>query len=145
MIPSDPHTFVPELIGHLRRFGVLCDETLSLVRREAQALTGADTYQPFEFFQGRKALLSRLDEGLNLLRTWRQAWQRLDPAERARHSEVKTLLQAVQDSLVKILVLDRENQQALLRRGLVPARHLPSFAGPQPHFAAQLYRRHSAS
>ena len=73
-------------------------------------------------------MLLRLDEALNLLRTWRQAWQRLDAGERARYAEVKQLLQAVQDSLVKILVLDRENQQGLLRRGLVPARHVPAFA-----------------
>src|SRR5436190_5276489 len=84
-------------------------------------------YQPFQFYQNRKTLLSRLDQSLNLLRTWRQAWQRLDPAERAQYSELKSLLQAVQDALVKILLLDRENQQALLRRGLLPARHVSSF------------------
>lgn len=94
--------------------------------------------QPFQFYRGKKALLSRLDEALNLLRTWRLAWQRLDPAERARHPEVKDLPQAVQDALVKVLVLDRENQQAWLRRGLVPARHLPSFAVRLPHYAARL-------
>jgi hypothetical protein len=135
--------FIAELTTHLRGYLALCEEVLALTARESQALAGNEDYEPFEFYQGRKALLSRLNDALNLLRTWRQAWQRLDPAERARYSEVKTLLQAVQDSLVKILVLDRENQQALLRRGLVPARHVPSFAGQQPHYAAQLYRRHA--
>ena len=136
--------FVTELAGHLTGFLSLCEEALSLTTRENQALAGAGEYQPFEFYQGRKALLLRLDEGLNLLRTWRQAWQRLDTAERARYSEVKLLLQTVQNSLVKILVLDRENQQALLTRGLVPARHVPSFAGRNPHYATQVYRRHSS-
>jgi hypothetical protein len=107
-------------------------------------LTGSEDYQPFEFYQGRKALLLQLDEGLNLLRAGRQAWQRLDAAEQTRHSEVKALLQTVQDSLVKTLVLDRENQQALLRRGLVPARHMPSFASRTPHYAAQVYQRHAS-
>ena len=32
---------------------------------------------------------------------------------------------------------------ALLRRGLVPARHVPSFASQPPHYAAKLYRRHA--
>ena len=142
-VPFPP--FVSELAGNLRRYLALCEEVRALVGRENQALAAPEEYPPFEFYQGRKALLSRLDEALNLLRTWRQAWQRLDAAERARYPEVKQLLQAVQDSLVKILVLDRENQQALLRRGLVPARHVPSFAGQPPHYAAQLYRRHSSS
>jgi hypothetical protein len=138
-------SFVSELTSHLQNHLVLCEEVLALATRESQALSGGEEYQPFDFYQGRKALLSRLDDALNLLRTWRQAWQRLDPAERARYSEVKALLQAVQNSVVKILVLDRENQQALLRRGLVPARHVPSFAGQQPHFAAKVYRRHATS
>lgn len=135
--------FVSELARQLRDFQALYDEVLALTARESRALAGPGDYQPFEFFSGRKTLLSRLDQSLNLLRTWRQAWQKLDPAERAQFTEVKSLLQAVQDSVVRILVLDRENQQALLRRGQLPARHVPSFAAQQPHFAAQLYRRHS--
>jgi hypothetical protein len=141
---ADLPPFVSQLAGQLRRFLSFCEDALSLTGRENQALAAPADYQPFEFYQGRKALLLRLDEGLTLLRTWRLAWQRLDSSERARHSEVKLLLQTVQDSLVKILVLDRENQQALLRRGLVPPRHLPSFTSQPPHYAAQLYRRHSS-
>jgi hypothetical protein len=138
-----PPPFIAEFAGHLRSYLTLCDEVLAFTGRESQALAAPSDYQPFEFFQGRKALLLRLDESLNLIRTWRQAWQQLDPRERAGYSEVKSLLQAVQDSLVKILQLDRENQQALLRRGLLPAQHLSSFTSPQPHYAAQLYRRHA--
>lgn len=135
---------VAELAGHLRRFLALCDEALALVTREGHALTGPAEYQPFEFYQGRKTLLLKLDEGLNLLRTGRQAWRRLDAAEQTRCSEVKLLLSTVQEALVKILVLDRENQQALLRRGLVPARHMPSVARGTPLQAARAYRRHSS-
>lgn len=135
--------FISELTNHLRSYLTLCEDVLSLASRENQALGTAAEYQPFEFHQGRKALLSRLDESLNLLRTWRQAWQRLDPRERSQYSEVKALLQATQDALVKILLLDRENQQALLRRGLLPARQVSNFASQPPHYAAQLYRRHA--
>jgi hypothetical protein len=136
--------FASELASHLRGYLGLCEEVLSFTTRESQALAAQSDYQPFEFHQGRKALLLRLDEGLNLLRVWRQGWQQVDPAEQMRYSEVKLLLQMVQDTLVRILVLDRENQQALLRRGLVPARHVPSFASQPPHYAAQLYRRHAS-
>lgn len=143
MSPAPP-TFVSELAGQLRGYLGLCEDMLAFTTSESQALAGSAEYQPFEFFQGRKTLLSRLDQSLNLLRTWRLAWQRLDPTERAQYPEVKTLLQAVQDAVVRILVLDRENQQALLRRGLVPARHVPAFASRPPHLAAQVYRRHSS-
>jgi hypothetical protein len=144
MNTTDPAPFISQLCDQLRGYLALCDEAMAMTSRENQALKSVEEYQPFEFYQGRKSLLLRLDAGLNLLRTWRKAWQRLDAGERTRYSEVKQLLQSVQDSLVKILVLDRENQQALLRRGLVPPRHVTSFAGAQPpHLAAQLYQRHS--
>jgi hypothetical protein len=142
MNPPAP-LFITELTNHLRGYLTLCEDVLALTSRENQALSSSNEFQPFDFFQGRKALLLRLDESLNLIRTWRQAWQQLDAKERARYSEVKSLLQAVQGSMVKILLLDRENQQALLRRGLLPAHHVSSFAGQQPHYAAQLYRRHA--
>ncbi|MBC8095397.1 MAG: hypothetical protein H7Y43_06270 [Akkermansiaceae bacterium] len=135
--------FIAELTNHLRSYLSLCDDVLTLASRESQALATVAEYQPFEFYQGRKALLSRLEQSLNLMRTWRQAWQRLDPRERAHYSEVKALLQTAQDALVKILLLDRENQQALLRRGLLPAQHVSSFTSQPPHYAAQLYRRHA--
>jgi hypothetical protein len=144
MNPSLRLPALPELAVQLRRFAGVCDDVLALVSREAQTLAGAREYPAFEFYQGRKALLLRLDEGLNLLRQWRLAWQRLDAVQRSQDSEVKVLLQTVQDSLVKILVLDRENQQALLRRGAVPATHLPAFRSHPPHYAAQVYRRHSS-
>jgi len=40
-------------------------------------------------------------------------------------------------------LLDRENQQAMLRRGLVPTRHLPAAAVQQPNYVASLYQRNS--
>src|SRR5262245_24592753 len=70
--------FVQELSNHLREYLGVCQEALELAGRENQALTGSGEYQPFQFYQNRKALHSRLDQSLNLLRTWRQAWQRLD-------------------------------------------------------------------
>jgi hypothetical protein len=42
---------------------------------------------------------------------------------------------------MRILMLDRENEQALLRRGLLGPRHLPSHNAQRPHFVAGLYQR----
>jgi hypothetical protein len=65
----------------------------------------------------------------------------VDAANRARHPEISALLRQSQDSVMKSIVLDRENEQGRLRRGLVPARHLPSARRQRPHFVAELYRR----
>lgn len=125
----------------LRAHLALCQEVLTLVERECQALRQGDEAKRFEFFQTRKALLPRLDESLARIKRQRQDWQRLPAADRARQPEVTSLLRQNQDLIMKILVLDRENEQQLLRRGLVPAKQLPPAERQRPHFVADLYKR----
>jgi len=139
--PSSPE-FLVALARDLREHLGFCETALSLATEENRALAGAGDYQPFDFYQKRKTLLSGLDASLLRLRTWRQAWQQVDPADRERCAEVKPMFQAIQDLLMRVLLLDRENQQALLRRGLVPPKHLSLAAAPQPpHYVASVYGR----
>lgn len=137
-----PLPFEPEMIADLRTYLGICDEALALTARENQALTGGSEYQPFEFFQIRRDLLPRLESVLVQLRKWREIWLRVPQMERAGCTEVKVLFQSVQGLLMRVLMLDRENQQALLRRGLVPARHLATAAVQQPNHVANVYKRH---
>jgi hypothetical protein len=141
---TSPATFVSEMLRDLNAHVALCEDVLSLLSRENQALASSD-YQPAPFHEGRKDLIPRLNQSLNCIRHWRQVWQRIAPAERTAQLEVKKMFQAVQDLLVKILLLDRENQQALLRHGLLPPRGVPSFAGQQPDYVSSVYRRHTVS
>ena len=108
----------------------LCQELLRGLEHESQALRRADNPSLFEFHQLRKKL-----------RRHRVNWQKVSPEERARHPEINALLRQNQDLTMKLIVLDRENEQSLLRRGLVPARELPSANRQRPHFVAELYRR----
>ncbi len=138
-------SFHESLVRDLRTHLALCEETMSLAVYENRALSSPANYQSSEFSQLRKNLLPRLEQSLICLRKWRQRWQKTSAAERSGCSEVKSLFQAVQDLLTKVLLLDRENQQALLRQGLLPARHLPASAAQQSHCVVDLYRRHSRS
>ncbi len=151
--------FLPALARDLREHLGCCETALALATEENRALNAAGDFQPFEFHQKRTRLLALLDSSLVRLRTWRQAWQQIEcgrrsaesgmAALRTPHSELRTLqplFQAIQDLLMRVLMLDRENQQALLRRGLVPPKHLSLAAGPQPsHYVANLYRRNIAA
>src|SRR3954447_21529362 len=60
MNPPAP-LFITELTNHLRGYLTLCEDVLALTSRENQALSSSNEFQPFDFFQGRKALLLRLD------------------------------------------------------------------------------------
>lgn len=140
MNAAGEHALAQDLRTHL----ALCGEVMALSAREHEELASQADYNSFEFYQERKNLLPRLEESLMALRKWRNRRRQAGPAEPVDGPEVKALFESVQALLMKVLLLDRENQQALLRHGLVPARHLPSSpANQQPHCVADLYRRHS--
>lgn len=136
--------FADEMQLDLRRHDELCQMTLALMSAESSALNGEGGYDAFTFSQQRKVLLTAIEESLNRLRRWRHTWQQVGPEERAAFSGTNQMFQAIQSSMMRILLLDRENQQAMLRRGLVPAQHLPAVASQQTHYAAGIYRRHCA-
>lgn len=139
-----PATAAPELLRDLRAFVGVCEDLLQLSVREHHALSATEDFQPDDFGNARKDLLMRLNEVLIAVKNWRKVWQKEDPAQRTRHPEVKALLEVLQQMIVKILQLDRENQQSLLRRGLLPARNVPSFAPQPPSFVSKLYSRHTS-
>jgi hypothetical protein len=134
-----------EAVSDLRAQQALCQELLQLAERENQALREPEFGSlAFEFHQLRKALLPRLDRSLVQLKKHRAAWQRLSPVERQQNPAFAGLLRENQDLIMKVIVLDRENEQARLRRGLLPPSQLPPAARQRPHFVADLYRRNSA-
>jgi flagellar biosynthesis/type III secretory pathway chaperone len=134
---NTPKEIVESLNEH---FGV-CQELLQVAEEEGQTLRRPGQPSLSVFYQRKKDLLPRFNQSLDGLRKHRVSWQRLSLDERARWPEVSMLLRKNQDLTMKIIVLDRENEQALLRRGLVPPRELPSVNRQRPHFVADLYRR----
>lgn len=138
--------FVAALVRDLSEHQGFCETALALATEENRALNSPGDYQPFEIHQRRTRLLAELDFSLAKLRTWRAAWQQLDSTAREGCAEIRPLFQSIQDLLMRVLLLDRENQQALLRRGLVPPKHLTLAAGPQPsHYVASVYRRNAVA
>jgi hypothetical protein len=138
-------TAATEIAHDLRQHLALCQDILAVVEREHLALREAGAGPLTKFQSARQSFLARLEESLGTLRSHRARWQRLAPATRAHHPETAALLRANQDLITRILALDRENEQTLLRRGLVPPRHLPPAGRQQPQAAAALYRRAAGS
>ena len=138
---SDPVGFGAADIHALRQHFVLCQELLSMVGRENQALHAPQPYRSEEFTDIRKSLLPRLNQSYKRLEEVRGSWQRVSPAQRQQFPEMALLLRQNQDIIMKIVLLDRENEQAMLRRGLVPSTQLPSANRQRPNFVAEMYRR----
>jgi hypothetical protein len=130
-----------DLAGSLRRHIDICREMLGLVEQECHCLNAPEAPSQFGSYQARKTLLPLLEQSVQQLRRRRMEWQELAPEQRAGNAQAQSLFQEARDLTMKILMLDRENEQALLRRGLVPPRHLPPVNRQRPHFVAELYRQ----
>jgi len=130
-----------QLVAELRSHQDIYHEILAAVEQEGRALREADTSQPLGGSETRKNLLPRLNESLDILKKHRLRWTQASPAERTQHPEVAALLRQSQDLIMKIIVQDRENEQALLRRGMLPPRHLPPANSTRPNYVANVYQR----
>jgi hypothetical protein len=117
----------------------LYEDILTIVEKENVALKQSDSNA--EAAAARKAVLPDLEASLANLKRHRERWLKLPEPTRAKCPEIAGLLRQNQDVIMKIIVLDRENEQALLRKGLVPPKHLPPAKRNQPHYVADLYRR----
>lgn len=130
-----------DMLNDLRHHLALAGQIWNALEGEGQSLRKAGELNYSQLIQVRQDLLSRLNGSLDKLRKRRLSWQQRPATGRAHCPEVAELLRQNQDLIMKTIVLDRENEQALLRRGLVPHRHLPPANRQRPHFVADLYRR----
>lgn len=129
------------LIRLLTAHRAIAHELLELAQREQQALSNNNTSILQEIGVRRKDLLPHLEESLDNLRHHRINWQNLDLVSRQHPPEVRALLTQTQDCIMRILLLDRQNEKELLRLGLGPGGATGPDSQPRAHFVANLYRR----
>jgi hypothetical protein len=133
-----------DLARELQAYLDLGREFLALFTEENQALRRPQPWSPTGFNEQRKRLLPRLESGLIKVRSFRLGWERMPAGQRESCVDIKDLFRDIQNLVPRLLMLDRENQQELLRRGLIPATQLPPAASQRPNFVASIYRRHAA-
>jgi len=126
----------------LQEHTTLCADLLLVATQEEQCLRNSNHYDSILNDDFRRNLSADLDKSLDALKTQRMAWQGLSTSERERYPDISRLIRSTQEVGMKLIVLDRENEQGLLRRGLLPARQLPSAQSQRPNYVAGLYQRH---
>jgi len=132
------------LAQDLKHHLFLCQEILAVVQGESATLVDPESTPGFPSCQARRQVLPRLKESLDRLKRHRHGREQRVVDRRIHGPEVVRLLQQCQDLTMRVIVLDRENEQALLRRSLVPPQHLPPIHRQRPRFVSELYRRHGA-
>jgi len=127
----------------LREHLGVCNALLELAHKEAQALNKPAPFPALAIQVERKALLCRLECALTLFSQKRALWNCSGKERVPGDPRFTRLLQTALDTIMRVLVLDRENEQQLLRRGLLRARCLPPAEQSRPHYVARLYERHT--
>lgn len=136
-----------ELIAELKReldsHQSLCEEILSTVQKEHQRLKSGGVTDLVEFFKGREGILERLTQAQKRVFQHKSDWLRLPAPVRARHAQIGTSIRQSLALITRIISLDRENEQLMLHRQLVPSRHLPAAQRQNPSLIAKIYRNNA--
>jgi len=119
-------------------------DLLNIASDEERALRSPDSYAAGTHDTPRRRKLREMDQTLATLRDQRLSWQSLSPNERAKHPDIHRLIRTTQELGMKVIRMDRGNEQSLLRRGLLPARCLPSAESQRPNYVTGLYQRHQS-
>ena len=127
----------------LREHLEVCEDLLRLAQREAEALRQPEPFPAAQIQTERKALLARLDSSARLVASERDRGSQLSAPGGETPPELAALVRTTLDTIMRVLVIDRENEANLLRRGLLPARALPRAEQSQPNFVARTYQRHT--
>jgi hypothetical protein len=128
--------------GALREHLSVCDELLGLAKREADALRQAGQFPAAALQAERKKLLARLESSSRALASNCGRWSQSREMGSDTPAEIARLARTSLDTIMRVLVMGRENEQSLLRRGLLPARSLPCVEQSQPTYVARTYQRH---
>ncbi len=132
---------LPALEQELRAHLNLCGELLAVVQREHQQLKTGHVDDLNALLQAREGMLDRLTRAQETLFAHKETWMALNPAQREKHPAISALIRQDLDLIMKIVSLDRENEQLLLRHKLVPANHLPPAQRQNPNLIAQMYKK----
>jgi hypothetical protein len=127
----------------LREHLGVCDDLLLLAQKEAEALRQPGPFPVVQFQIARKDLLARLEASSHLVASQRNRWGQPNASSSDSPPELADLARTTLDKIMRVLVIDRENEQTLLRRGLLPPRSLPRAEQSRPNFVALTYQRHA--
>lgn len=111
----------------------LCEDILGILNEENRMLRREPPKVEDSLLEEKRALLPQLDESLAALKTLHEANPDL-------HSTVKEKLKSAEKKIMRILLLDRENEQLLLK-SLFPKVGKPT-AKPSMNSIKGIYEKH---
>ena len=118
----------------------LCGEVLATVQQEHQSLKTNQVEDLTQWQNSRQEMLERLTTAQAGISAHKDAWSALNSAQKQTMPEIGQRLKQCTDLIMKIVSLDRENEQLMLRNKLVPPGHLPPAERQNPNLVAKIYK-----
>ena len=118
----------------------LCGEILAVVQQEHQQLKTNQIEDVTQLQEARQGMLEQLTTAQAEIMRHKESWMALTEAQKQSMPEIGQRLQHCTDLIMKIVSLDRENEQLMLRNKLVPPSHLPPAERQNPNLVAKLYK-----
>jgi len=118
-----------------------CSEAWMLLSEQNARLQQEGTLNWGSFVDRQKKMLAQLGTSLAQIRANRTSWLSLSADAKMEHPDMLSLLARTQELGLRILALHRENEQLMLRNGLVPVSHVSSIGSKSARHAAGVYQR----
>lgn len=118
----------------------LCGEILAVVQQEHQQLKTNQIEDVTQLQEARQGMLEQLTTAQAEIVRHKDSWMVLTESQKKTMPEIGQRLQQCTDLIMKIVSLDRENEQLMLRNKLVPPSHLPPAERQNPNLVAKLYK-----
>jgi hypothetical protein len=122
----------------------ICRRLLEVVQQESRWLSSASKEDPPLPDQRLKESLSQeLSQAVSNIQAHRAAMNdvaKLHPGAN-KDPALQTAIQSATDLIMKIVVLDRENEKLLMKKGLIPPSRIPSSYQYRPSEAIKAYQK----
>jgi len=147
--PPDPHSAGNTSRSHeelvalahaLQAHIDLCGEILGVVQQEHQRLKSNEIEDLAELQSARQDMMERLTLAQAKIAEHKDVWGELNNSQKKSMPEIGQRLKQCTDQIMKIVSLDRENEQLMLRNKLVPPGHLPPAERQNPNLVAKIYK-----
>tara|TARA_B100001123_G_scaffold416454_2_gene518107 strand:+ start:1591 stop:2052 length:462 start_codon:yes stop_codon:yes gene_type:complete len=147
--PHDPHSTGNTNASHeelvalahaLQAHIDLCSEILQVVKNEHQQLKANQVDDLTQLQGARQGMLEKLSAAQSEISSHKDAWDALSQSQKQSMPEIGKRLSLCTDLIMKIVSLDRENEQLMLRNKIVPPGHLPPAERQNPNLVAKIYK-----
>lgn len=133
-----------EIIKDVECHNDICRQLLDIVQEENKWLSSAkmDRSQTPPDQKLKESLSKSLADAVSKIQGHRAALQDASKnnTEGSRNPEIQATIQSATDLIMKIVVIDRENEKLLMKQGMVPAENIPSSYQYRPSDVLKAYQ-----